>query len=155
MVNLTPNPSYSVNLRIELPNRSGTLATVTNAIASEGGSFGQISLIESTLKITQREITVNASSAEHAERIVDAVKALEDVKLISRNPDLRYTINVEATDANFFIGRTSSAEKFISRRSPSFLAIVASLRGLSAKKLFNLDEWQCGGCRGCLFSDHS
>jgi len=83
MVNLTPNPSYSVNLRIELPNRSGTLANVTNAIASEGGSFGQISLIESTLKITQREITVNASSAEHAERIVDAVKALEDVKLIS------------------------------------------------------------------------
>ena len=83
MVNLTPNPSYSVNLRIELPNRSGTLANVTNAIASEGGSFGQISLIESTLKITQREITVNASSAEHAEKIVDAVKALEDVKLIS------------------------------------------------------------------------
>lgn len=83
MVNLTPNPSYSVNLRLELPNRSGTLASVTNAIASEGGSFGQISLIESTLKITQREITVNASSAEHAEKIVDAVKALEDVKLIS------------------------------------------------------------------------
>ena len=146
MVNLTPNPSYSVNLRIELPNRSGTLANVTNAIASEGGSFGQISLIESTLKITQREITVNASSAEHAERIVDAVKALEDVKLISRNPDLSHTINVEKTDANFFIGRTSSAEKFVSRRSPSFLAIVVTLRGLSAKKLFNLDEWQCGGC---------
>ncbi len=83
MVNLTPNPSYSVNIRLELPNKSGSLASVTQAIASEGGSFGQISLIESTLKITQREITVNASSEEHAEKIVQAVKNLEDIKLLS------------------------------------------------------------------------
>ncbi|MEB3309591.1 MAG: malic enzyme-like NAD(P)-binding protein [Snowella sp.] len=82
MVNLTPNPSYSVNIRLELPNKSGSLASVTQAIASEGGSFGQISLIESTLKITQREITVNASSEEHAEKIVEAVKNLEDIKLL-------------------------------------------------------------------------
>jgi malate dehydrogenase (oxaloacetate-decarboxylating) len=106
MVNLTPNPSYSVNLRIELPNRSGTLANVTNAIASEGGSFGQISLIESTLKITQREITVNASSAEHAEKIVDAVKALEEVKLISvsdRTFDLHK--NNSTSISNYVVGQ--------------------------------------------------
>ncbi len=82
MVNLTPNPSYSLNLRLELPNQSGTLAQVTQAIAEQGGSFGQISLIESNLKITQREITVNASSEDHAERIVEAVKSLEGIKLL-------------------------------------------------------------------------
>jgi hypothetical protein len=57
-----------------------------------------------------------------------------------------FFVNLDVNDVNFFIGRTNSSEKFISRRSPSFLAIVATLRGLSAKELFNLDEWQSGGC---------
>jgi malate dehydrogenase (oxaloacetate-decarboxylating) len=82
MVNLTPNPSYSLNLRLELPNHPGALARVTQVIAEEGGSFDQISLISSTLKVTQREITVNASSEEHAERIVEAVRALADINLL-------------------------------------------------------------------------
>lgn len=82
MVSLTPNPSYSVNLLLELTNHAGTLATVTQAIADAGGSFGQISLIESNLKLTRREISVDAFSSEHAEKIVQAVKVLKHVKLL-------------------------------------------------------------------------
>ncbi len=82
MVSLTPNPSYSVNLLLELPNHAGTLAAVTKAIADAGGSFGKISLIESNLKLTRREISVDASSSEHAEKIIQAVKVLENVKLL-------------------------------------------------------------------------
>jgi malate dehydrogenase (oxaloacetate-decarboxylating) len=82
MVKLTPNPSYSVTIRLELPNRAGTLATVTNAIAEVGGSFGQISLIERNLKISQREIVVDAYSSEHAEEIISAVKSLPDIKIL-------------------------------------------------------------------------
>ncbi len=82
MVSLTPNPSYSVSLLLELPNHAGTLASVTQAIADAGGSFGQISLIESNLKLTRREISVDASSSEHAEKIIGAVKALDNVKLL-------------------------------------------------------------------------
>jgi len=83
MVNLTPNPSYSLSLRLELPNHPGALATVTQAIAEEGGSFGQISLVESNLKFIQREITVHASSEEHAEKIIEAVKVLPNIRLQS------------------------------------------------------------------------
>ncbi|ACK69645.1 Malate dehydrogenase (oxaloacetate-decarboxylating) [Gloeothece citriformis PCC 7424] len=82
MVNLTPNPSYSLTLRVELPNRTGNLAAVAQAIANVGGSLGQISLIERTLKISKRELTVDASSTEHAEQIVAAVKAIPDVKVL-------------------------------------------------------------------------
>ncbi len=82
MVNLTPNPSYSLTIRLELPNQAGTLASVTQAIASVGGSLGQISLLEKTLKISTREITVDAYSTEHAEKIVTAVKALPDIKVL-------------------------------------------------------------------------
>ncbi|ACK66891.1 Malate dehydrogenase (oxaloacetate-decarboxylating) [Rippkaea orientalis PCC 8801] len=82
MTNLNPNASYSLALTIELPNIAGTLANVTQAIAGAKGSLGQISLIEHTRKITQREITVDASSEEHAEKIVSAVREIPNVKIL-------------------------------------------------------------------------
>jgi malate dehydrogenase (oxaloacetate-decarboxylating) len=83
MADLTPNSSFSVTLRLEIPNRIGMLATVTNAIATSGGNFGQIDLIEQTRQISIRDITVDAASTEHAEMIVQAVKVLPDIKLLN------------------------------------------------------------------------
>ena len=82
MVKLTPNPSFSLTIRVALPNQPGMLARVTSAIASVGGNFGQIDLIEQTRATTIRDITVDASSTEHSEEIVQAVKALPDIKVI-------------------------------------------------------------------------
>ncbi|MDY7024073.1 MAG: ACT domain-containing protein, partial [Cyanobacteriota bacterium] len=76
MANLTPNPSYSVTIRIELPNKAGMLAGVTQAIAAVEGNLGHIDLIEHTRHSTIREITVNAYSSEHADQIIQAVKEL-------------------------------------------------------------------------------
>jgi malate dehydrogenase (oxaloacetate-decarboxylating) len=83
MVNLTPNPSFSLTIRIQLPNQAGMLAHVTQAIASAGGSIGQINLLEQSRKTLVRDITVDASSTEHAETIVDAVKALSNIKVLN------------------------------------------------------------------------
>ena len=83
MVNLTPNPSYSLTIRFQLPHQSGMLASVTQAIASAGGNIGQIDLVERTRKILVRDITVDASSSDHADTIVAAVKALEEVKVLN------------------------------------------------------------------------
>jgi malate dehydrogenase (oxaloacetate-decarboxylating) len=82
MVNLTPNPSYSLTLRIQLPNQAGMLANVTKAIATVGGSIGQIDLIKQSRKFLIRDITVDASSAEHAETITNAVKALDSISVL-------------------------------------------------------------------------
>ena len=82
MVNITPSSSFSVTMRLQLPNQSGMLASVVQAIADAGGNLGQIQLIEQTLKISLREVTVDAASTEHAEQIVQAVKALPEIKLI-------------------------------------------------------------------------
>jgi malate dehydrogenase (oxaloacetate-decarboxylating) len=81
-VTLTPNPSFSLTIRVALPNQPGMLASVTKAIASVGGNFGQIDLIEQTRPTTIRDITVDASSTEHSEEIVQAVKALPEIKVI-------------------------------------------------------------------------
>ncbi|MGF1489312.1 MAG: malic enzyme-like NAD(P)-binding protein [Prochloraceae cyanobacterium] len=82
MAQLTPNPSFSLTIRVQIPNRAGTLAKVTAAIASVGGNLGNISLIERNLKITVRELTVDAYSTEHGEQIVTAIKELSEVEVL-------------------------------------------------------------------------
>lgn len=81
-VKLTPNPSFSLMIRVSLPNQPGMLASVTSAIASVGGNFDQIELIEQNRATTIRDITVDAFSTEHSEEIVQAVKALPDIEVI-------------------------------------------------------------------------
>ncbi|CCH67747.1 NADP-dependent malic enzyme [Richelia intracellularis HH01] len=83
MANLTPNPSFSLSIRIELPNYIGILATVTSSIASSGGNLGPIDLIEQTRETSIRDIIVNASSTEHAETIVQGLRALPDIKVLN------------------------------------------------------------------------
>jgi malate dehydrogenase (oxaloacetate-decarboxylating) len=83
MVNLTPNPSYSLTIRFQIPNRTGMLADVTRAIATAGGSIGHIDLVEHHLKTLVRDVTVDASSSEHAEEIVTAVRGLTDIKVLN------------------------------------------------------------------------
>lgn len=82
MVTLTPNPSFSLTIRLTYPNQAGMLAKVAQAIAQVGGNLGQIHLIEQTRKISLREITVDASSIEHAAEIVDALKQVPEVKIL-------------------------------------------------------------------------
>jgi malate dehydrogenase (oxaloacetate-decarboxylating) len=83
MAELTPNSSFSLTIRFQVPNRPGMLASVTKAISTLGGSMGQVDLIEQTRDISMRDITVDAASTEHAETIVQAVKALPDIKVLS------------------------------------------------------------------------
>lgn len=45
--------------------------------------MGQIDLIEQTRQLSLRDITIDAASTEHAETIVEAVKALPDIKVLN------------------------------------------------------------------------
>jgi malate dehydrogenase (oxaloacetate-decarboxylating) len=83
MANLTPNSSFSVTIRFQGPNRSGMLASVTQAIADAGGSLGMIDLVEQTRQVSIREITVDAASSDHADKIVHLVKAIDEIKVLN------------------------------------------------------------------------
>ncbi len=82
MTDLTPNPSFSLAIRLQLPNRAGMLASVTQAIAEQGGNLGHIDLIEQNRHTSIREITVDAASIEQDERIVQALKALPEIQIL-------------------------------------------------------------------------
>lgn len=82
MVQLTPNASYGLTLRLKLLNQTGMLAQVTQAIATAGGNLEDVHLLERTRKSVVREITVDAFSSEHAAQIVEAVKAIDHVQIL-------------------------------------------------------------------------
>ncbi|TVQ59041.1 MAG: NAD-dependent malic enzyme [Spirulina sp. DLM2.Bin59] len=91
MTQLTPNPSFSLTIQVELANQPGRLAAVTNAIATIGGNIGHISLVDQSRTRSIREFVVDASSTEHADQIVAAIKDLEDItvlKVFDRTFDL-------------------------------------------------------------------
>lgn len=114
MTQLTPTPSYSLTLRLQLANQPGQLATVINAIASVGGNIGQISLIEQDRYQSVRELVVDTASLEHAEQLTAALKALPDIELLS------------ATDRTFAIhqGGKIQIHSTISLKEQSSLAMA-------------------------------
>ena len=83
MVDLNPSSSFSLQIIIEIPNRPGSLASVTSAIASVGGSLGDIALLQRNLKFTQRELTVDTSSTEQADKIIATLETLPKVRVLS------------------------------------------------------------------------
>ncbi|MBD0267220.1 MAG: NAD-dependent malic enzyme [Cyanobacteria bacterium Co-bin8] len=82
MVNLTPNSSYSLTLRLKIPNQAGMLATVAQAIGEAGGVLGDLDVVSRSRKSLVRDVNVDASSEEHAEGIVNAVRAINAVEVL-------------------------------------------------------------------------
>jgi len=80
---LTPNPSFSLTFRVQMPNRPGMLSMVIKALADGGGMLGPIDLIQQTRKISVRDITVYASSSEHEDELISIMKLLEEVRVLN------------------------------------------------------------------------
>ena len=83
MVDLNPSASFSLKIELEIPNRPGALASIMSTIANHGGSLGDIVLLQRNLKYTHRELTIDGSSTEQGDAIVEAIRGLPRVKVIS------------------------------------------------------------------------
>jgi malate dehydrogenase (oxaloacetate-decarboxylating) len=83
MTKLTPNPSFSITMRLETPNRAGMLASIAQAIASVGGNISAIDITEQTRSTSIIEVTIDASSTEHGDQIGQVVKSIPEVKVQS------------------------------------------------------------------------
>jgi malate dehydrogenase (oxaloacetate-decarboxylating) len=75
------SPSFSVTMRVRLADRPGSFAQLAQAIADTGGSLGAIDLVRVERDTKVRDVTVEATDADHLDSIVAAVRALEDVEL--------------------------------------------------------------------------
>jgi malate dehydrogenase (oxaloacetate-decarboxylating) len=74
--------SYSVTLRVEYPNRTGSVAKILTTIGEAKGDVGAVDIVQQGER-SVRDITVNARDTEHAQQIADAIDALPEVRVVS------------------------------------------------------------------------
>jgi malate dehydrogenase (oxaloacetate-decarboxylating) len=80
---VTPSAQYSVTLRIEIDSRDhGAFSRLATAIGEIGGDIGAVDLVSTARHTVVREIVVNASDIDHAERIVAAARAQDGVTVL-------------------------------------------------------------------------
>src|ERR1044072_4714384 len=80
---LQPSASYSFTMRIELRQLPGAFAQVAGAIGAEGAILGAIDLVRVDGRGVTRDVTIACIDAAHAERVVNAVRALAGVHVAS------------------------------------------------------------------------
>jgi malate dehydrogenase (oxaloacetate-decarboxylating) len=77
-----PSASFSTTIRVRLENHPGAFAALASAIGEAGGLLGAIDLVRVERETKVRDVTVQANDAHHAEEIVDAVRALDGVRVL-------------------------------------------------------------------------
>ena len=80
---IAPSPGNSITLRLKYPNTVGKLAETASAISAVCGSIGSIDVVASDRTHIVRDVTINTTGEEHIQKILDAVKSVKDLELIS------------------------------------------------------------------------
>ena len=78
-----PSASYSMTLRVEFPNRAGSLGRVLTAIGGAEGMIGAVDIVRMGRELSTRDITVNARDSEHGRQIVEAVEVLPQTHVVN------------------------------------------------------------------------
>lgn len=73
--------SYSIIIRVRMPNKSDVLSQLVSTISDFGGQVGAIDIIKVEEGIITRDITINTSGQDHVHQIMNALEALESVQL--------------------------------------------------------------------------
>jgi malate dehydrogenase (oxaloacetate-decarboxylating) len=76
-----PSASFSAIIRVRLSDRPGAFGELATAIGEAGGSLDAIDLVRVEGDRKVRDVTVLAGDADHLERIVEAIRALDGVEV--------------------------------------------------------------------------
>jgi malate dehydrogenase (oxaloacetate-decarboxylating) len=76
---LHPSASYSITMRVRLPQRPGAFGQVASAIGRTGAILGAIDLVGVERGMKLREVTTACVDAAHGERLVEAVREVDGV----------------------------------------------------------------------------
>ncbi|MCE7009085.1 NAD-dependent malic enzyme [Kibdelosporangium philippinense] len=74
-----PGPGYSITIRVEAPPSASAAGDLTSAVGRAGGVITAFDVVESHADRVVVDITCNATSAEHANEITDALGELPGV----------------------------------------------------------------------------
>ncbi len=83
MGEVQPSASYSITMRVRLPQQPGVFGRVASAIGATGGMLGAIDLVRVEAGLIVRDITVSCVDDGHGRAVVDAVDGVEGVRVES------------------------------------------------------------------------
>ncbi|MGE0642147.1 MAG: NAD-dependent malic enzyme [Nitrospira sp.] len=83
MTEIGPYSNYRLTVRLELANTPGIFAKVAALLAEEQANLGAVDLVSATKTRMVRDITFDAQSEEHGEKVVARLGELPDVTVVS------------------------------------------------------------------------
>ena len=73
---------YRMTVRLEIANQPGQFARIAAALAEEGANLGAIDIVEVNRSKMVRDITFDAHSERHAEKVLDRLRGLNGPGLV-------------------------------------------------------------------------
>lgn len=83
-----PYCDYRMTVRLEIPNQPGQFARIAAALAEEGANLGAIDIVEARRDRMVRDITFDATSEAHAERVLQRLKGMPQLHVRSASDQL-------------------------------------------------------------------
>jgi malate dehydrogenase (oxaloacetate-decarboxylating) len=78
-----PYSDYRMTVRVEIPNQPGQFARLATALAEESANLGAIDIVEVRRNKMVRDITFDAKSEAHAQRVLDRLRAMPEIHVLS------------------------------------------------------------------------
>ena len=82
-MNEQPYCDYRMTVRVEIPNQPGQFARLATLMAEEGANLGAIDIVEVSRNKMVRDITFDAQSEVHADRVVQRLRTMPGVRVRS------------------------------------------------------------------------
>ncbi|HEY1656121.1 MAG TPA: NAD-dependent malic enzyme [Candidatus Tumulicola sp.] len=77
-----PGISFTIIMRIEMPNEPGAFGILTNAIGDAGGTIVAVDMHSLSKTHTMRDVTINVGSEGIADEVRVAVEAIEGARIV-------------------------------------------------------------------------
>jgi malate dehydrogenase (oxaloacetate-decarboxylating) len=78
-----PHCDFQMTVRVEIPHQPGQFAQLATALAEENANLGAIDIVEVKRNRIVRDITFDAESEAHALRVVERLRTLPEVRVLS------------------------------------------------------------------------
>jgi malate dehydrogenase (oxaloacetate-decarboxylating) len=84
-MNFDPQPycDFRMTVRVEIPHQPGQFARLATALAEENANLGAIDIVEVKRNRMVRDVTFDAQSEGHAQKVLDRLRTLPDVRVLS------------------------------------------------------------------------
>ncbi|MFT4185739.1 MAG: NAD-dependent malic enzyme [Micrococcaceae bacterium] len=78
---VAPSVQYSITIRLEIPSRPTGVSEVTTAVEESGAMVTGLDVNHSDKEMVIIDVTCSTSNANHARTVVEAIRAVSDVKI--------------------------------------------------------------------------